>query len=143
MNSKSSFTDSAGSPNPRLEIAHRPHAVLALLELAIPLGGRQRLLRLEVEVVRAIAPRRAPLDHPPRAERVHRRQRRATFVPRRLAHEGVFAEFRESDWHDGDREYAGTERIQVRERAKELGAVVHAGHEHNLRMKRDAPLDRK
>ena len=52
----------------------------------------------------------------------------------------MFAEFRESDRHDGDREHAGTERIQVRERANELRAVVHAGHEHNLRMKRDAPL---
>src|SRR5213079_799890 len=47
--------------NARLEITHRAHAVLALIELTIPCCLRERLSCLEVEIVRAIAPRPAPL----------------------------------------------------------------------------------
>src|SRR2546427_10112773 len=64
-----------GRGDPRLQVAHRPYPVLPLLEIAVPLRRRQRLVRLEIQVVRSVAPREATPGERPRRDVAHRAER--------------------------------------------------------------------
>ena len=124
--------------NSRLEVAYRAHAVLALLEVPVPLRRRQRHVGLEVEIVGAVAPWCTAVPQRAAREVVHRRQRGAAFVARRLSHQRVLAELGQ---RDRDRRYGqngGPETVQIAQRAHQLSPVVYPRNEHHLRMKCDA-----
>src|SRR5205823_10509857 len=109
--------------NSRLEVAYRAHAVLALLEVPVPLRRRQRNIGLEVEIVGAVTPWCTAVPHRAGREVVHRRQRGAAFVAGRLSHQRVLAELSE---RDGDRRYGQngrSETVQIAQRAHQLSPV--------------------
>ena len=123
-----------------MQVAHRPDPVLSLLELSVPLGGRQRLSRLEVQVVSAEAPREAALLEGPRRKVPYPAERRAAIVHRRLAQQVMLAEFGERNGHDGDRQDRLSQTVQIAEGAPQFNPIVYIGHEHNLRVELDPAL---
>ena len=124
----------------RLQVAHGADAILALLEVAVPGRGRQRFTGLEVQVVRAEAPREPALLERSGRKVPHRRQGRPAIVHRGLADQLVLAELRERHRHDRDRQDHVSQAVQVAQRPHQLRPVVHPGHEHHLGVKRDPPL---
>src|SRR2546427_308605 len=133
-NTRSSFTASAGR-----RTKSRSCRWVSARSMAVPGGVRQRLSRLEIEVVGSKAPRRPPFGERSRRHPVDRRERRPALVPRQLAHQAMLREFGEGDRNDRDGHYPGTEAVQRGERALELAALVPSRDEDALRAECEPP----
>src|SRR5205807_3613121 len=97
------------------QIADRPDPVLPLLELAVPLGGRERLPGLQIEIVRSVTPGKSAPAPGARGEVAHRRERPPALLPRRLAYQVMLRELGKRDRDDGDGEDRLAQRVQVLE----------------------------
>src|SRR5258705_12664927 len=106
--------------NPRLEIADGPHAVLALLELAVPFRRRQRHVGLQIQIVRPEAPWRSAVGDRAGGKNAYGGEGGSAVLSGGLALERVFAGFGHCDWEHPHFPDRPTNAVRVAPRTLEL-----------------------